>query len=443
MSGTTLETAEGNMTTDLNPVDLITAKRDGKRLDRTEIAWFLERYAAGDGVSDAQAAAMAMAIFFRGLDGPELADWTEAMIRSGTRLDLSGIAQPTVDKHSTGGVGDKISLVLVPLVAACGAAVPQLSGRGLGHTGGTLDKMEAIPGWRAELTPDELRAQLQTVGGVIAGASQDLAPADRRLYALRDVTATVDSIPLIASSIMSKKIAEGCQALVLDVKAGSGAFMTDPGRAKQLGLTMVELGRAYGVKTSALITAMDNILGRTAGNSLEVQEALDVLAGEGPADVVELTVALATEMLRLVEIDADPAAILKSGQALEVFDRMVSCQGGDLSRGLPVAAHRATVESPRTGFVSGLEARSIGIAAWRLGAGRAAKDDPVSLTAGVRCLAGIGDRIEAGEPVFQLHGDDPDIVESVRPLVERALDVTDDAPRPRPLVLDRIVDAAG
>ncbi len=423
---------------ELNAVDLIAAKRDGGRLAQDQIAWFLSHYARGERVSDAQAAAMAMAIFFQGFDDRELADWTAAMIESGITLDLGGLDRPTVDKHSTGGVGDKISLILVPLVAACGAAVPQLSGRGLGHTGGTLDKMESIAGWRGELTPAELRDQLRSVGGVIAGASSDLAPADRKLYALRDVTATVESIPLIASSIMSKKIAEGCEALVLDVKTGSGAFMTDPARARELAATMVGLGEAYGVRTSALITDMNNLLGRTAGNGLEVVEAIDVLSGGGPDDVIELTVALATEMLRLAGVDADPAAVLRSGQALDVFERIVVAQGGDLGAGLPVAEHQVTVSAKKAGFVTGLEARAIGVAAWRLGAGRARKEDPVSPTAGVRCLVEIGDNVETGQPIFELHGDDLDTVAATRPLVDRALAIGDDPPPPRPMVLETI-----
>ncbi len=426
------------METELNAAEIIAAKRDGERLHRTQIAWFLEHYAVGDLVSDEQAAAMAMAVFFRGLDGRELADWTEAMIESGVKLDLSDLGRPTVDKHSTGGVGDKISLILVPLVAACGAAVPQISGRGLGHTGGTLDKMEAIPGWRADRTLDELRSQLRTVGGVIAGASKDLAPADRKLYALRDVTATIESIPLIASSIMSKKLAGGCESLVLDVKTGSGAFMTDPDQARELAATMVGLGKAYGVRTSALITDMNNILGRTAGNGLEVQEAIDVLGGGGPDDVVEVTLALATEMLRLAGIDADPGSVLKSGAALETFDQIVSAQGGDLSAGLPTADERAVVAAPAAGFVAGLEARGLGVAAWRLGAGRARKEDRVSHTAGVRCLVEIGDRVEVGQPVVELHGDDRATIEQTAPMVEAALILDRDPPPARTLVLDTL-----
>ncbi len=390
----------------MTPLEVIVTKRDGGSLTAEQIDWFISRYAAGDAVADEQAAALAMAIFFNGMTPDELSRWTSAMIDSGTRLDLSGLDRPAVDKHSTGGVGDKISLILVPLVAACGAAVPQLSGRGLGHTGGTLDKLEAIPGWRAELSPEQMIDQLNTIGGVIAGASADLAPADRKLYALRDITGTIESIPLIASSIMSKKIAEGTGSLVLDVKVGSGAFMASKADAVMLAETMVGLGRDHGVTTSALITGMDDVLGRAAGNALEVAEALEVLAGGGPPDVVELTLALAEEMLRLVGIDADPAAMLGSGEASEVFHRMITAQGGDLSAGLPQASHRRRITATVDGHLQGIEARAVGVAAWRLGAGRTRKTDDVSPTAGVLCLAAIGDRVSAGQPLFELHTED-------------------------------------
>ncbi|MFT7598036.1 MAG: thymidine phosphorylase [Acidimicrobiales bacterium] len=426
------------MADNLNPVDIIRAKRDGHRLTRKQIDWFIGRYAADDGVAEEQAAAMAMAIFFQGLDNDELLDWTNAMIASGSRLDLNSIKRPKVDKHSTGGVGDKISLVLVPLVAACGAAVPQLSGRGLGHTGGTLDKMESIPGWKADVTMAELRSKLEYIGGVITGASADLAPADRKLYALRDITATVESIPLIASSIMSKKIAEGTDALVLDVKTGSGAFMSDPFQARRLAQAMVDIGQAHGVRTRALVTSMDNLLGMTAGNSLEVQESLDVLAGTGPADVRELTLALANEMLALVGITKDPASVLDSGQALEVFHRMVRAQGGTLEHGLPSATHRSFIRATRPGFIVALEARAIGVAAWQLGAGRAQSDDPVSATAGVRSLVTVGQRVAAGDQLLELHADNRDRLEMAHVMAEQAIQIADspiDHPR---LILERI-----
>ena len=317
-------------------VDLIRSKRDGRGLSDDEVRWLIAAYVRGE-VADEQMSALLMAIFFRGLDPGELRAWTAAMIASGERLDLSSVGRPTVDKHSTGGVGDKVSLVLAPLVAACGAAVPQLSGRGLGHTGGTLDKLEAIPGWRAALSPDEMTAALRRVGCVICAAGPGLAPADRKLYALRDVTGTVESIPLIASSIMSKKIAEGTSALVLDVKVGSGAFMTRIDDARELARTMVMLGEEQGVRTSALLTGMDVPLGRAVGNALEVEESVAVLRGEGPADLVEVTLALAREMLRLAGIDADPAAALADGRALERYRAMIAEQGGDPDAPLPRA----------------------------------------------------------------------------------------------------------
>ncbi|HEY2998192.1 MAG TPA: thymidine phosphorylase, partial [Acidimicrobiales bacterium] len=312
------------MATDI--LDVIRTKRDGGTLDDEQVRFFIEGYTAGT-VADEQAAALCMAILLRDMAPAELASWTRAMIDSGERLDLSGVGRPTVDKHSTGGVGDKVSLVLAPLVAACGAAVPQLSGRGLGHTGGTLDKLEAIPGWRATLTTDEVVAQLQTVGAVICAASDTLCPADRKLYALRDVTATVEAIPLIASSIMAKKIAEGTDALVLDVKVGAGAFLPEHERARQLAETMVELGQAHGVRTVALITDMNAPLGRAAGNGLEVAESVEVLRGGGPPDLVGVTLALAREMLALAGLAADPAEALADGRALAVWDAMVRAQG--------------------------------------------------------------------------------------------------------------------
>jgi thymidine phosphorylase len=405
----------------VNAVDVILAKRDGQALTDDAIRWFIGTYARGDGaIADEQASALLMAIFFRGMDGRELATWTDAMIASGERLDLGGLGRPTVDKHSTGGVGDKTSLILCPLLAAAGAAVPQLSGRGLGHTGGTLDKMEAIPGWRAQLTNDELREQLRTVGAVIAAAGAGLAPADRRLYALRDVTGTVESIPLIASSIMSKKIAEGTDALVLDVKVGSGAFMTDLGRARQLAETMVGLGTANGVRTTAVLTRMDTPLGRTAGNGLEVTESVDVLRGGGPADLVEVTLVLAREMAALVGLP-DPAGHLHDGTALAAWDAMVRAQGGDPDAALATASHVETVDATASGFVTRLEARGVGVAAWRLGAGRARKEDPVSAAAGVVCLVREGEPVVAGQPVLELHTDDPGRIAAARAALAEAI----------------------
>ena len=422
----------------MDAVEIIRTKRDGRRLSDEQIEWFIGRYAEGGEIADEQAAALAMAIFFNGMEPDELATWTRAMVDSGRTLDLSGVGRPTVDKHSTGGVGDKVSLVLVPLVAACGAAVPQLSGRGLGHTGGTLDKMESIPGWCATLEPDAMVEVLRTVGGVIAGATADLAPADRRLYALRDVTSTVDSIPLIASSIMSKKIAEGTDALVLDVKVGSGAFLPDVDRARELARTMVGLGERNGVRTVALLTAMHTVLGRTAGNALEVAESVEVLDGGGPADLVEVTLALAREMLELVGLDADPAEVLASGRARAVWDDMVRAQGGDPEAVLPVAPHVETVDAEVSGVLGRLDCRSVGIAVWRLGAGRARKEDPVSPSAGIVCLVKPGDPVEAGQPVLELHAEDPSRFAAAREALQDALEVSDEPPTPKPLVVDRI-----
>jgi len=422
----------------VDTVEIIRAKRDGHRLTDDQITWFIDNYARGGVIADEQAAALAMAIFFRGMQSDELATWTRAMVDSGSRLDLSGVGRPTVDKHSTGGVGDKVSLILVPLVAACGAAVPQLSGRGLGHTGGTLDKMEAIPGWRASLGVDEMVDQMRQVGGVIAGATGDISPADRRLYALRDVTATVDSIPLIASSIMSKKIAEGTDSLVLDVKVGSGAFLPEVDRARELARTMVGLGESNGVRTVALLTAMHTVLGRTAGNALEVVEALEVLEGGGPVDLVEVTLALADEMVALAGLDADPAAVLASGRPREVFGEMVAAQGGDLSADLPVAPHVEVVTVDEAGWLGRLDCLSVGIAAWRLGAGRARKEDAVSPSAGVVCLAKPGDAVQAGQPVLELHAEEPALFDAAREALRDAIDVVDEAPVPQPLIVDRI-----
>jgi thymidine phosphorylase len=418
-------------------IDLIRAKRDGGRLPAADIRWLIASYTAG-AIADEQMAALLMAIYFRGLDTGELMAWTDAMISSGERLDLGGLAAPTVDKHSTGGVGDKVSLILAPLVASCGAAVPQLSGRGLGHTGGTLDKLESIPGWRASLTNAEIATVLAATGCVICAAGDGLAPADRRLYALRDVTGTVESIPLIASSIMSKKIAEGTGSLVLDVKVGSGAFMPDLAVARQLALTMVELGDAYGVHTSALLTRMDTPLGRAVGNAVEVQEAVAALRGQGPADLVEVTLALAAEMLRLAGLGADPAAALAGGRALERFRAMIAAQGGDPDAPLPSARHAEMVTADADGRLQVLDARAVGVAAWRLGAGRARKEDPVSAAAGIICLAKPGDAVVAGQPVLELRSDDAGSFDRAREALAGAIRIGAHAPEPVDLVLDRI-----
>ncbi len=422
----------------VNMIDVILTKRDGGTLSDEQIDWVVDAYTRG-AVADEQMAALAMAILLRGMAPEEVARWTAAMIASGERLDLSTVQRPTADKHSTGGVGDKITLPLTPLVAACGAAVPQLSGRGLGHTGGTLDKLESIPGFRSRLSNTEFLRQLREVGGVICAAGEGLAPADRKLYALRDVTGTVESIPLIASSIMSKKIAEGTASLVLDVKVGSGAFMKDVDRARELARTMVDLGAAHGVRTVALLTDMSTPLGLAVGNAVEVAEAVEVLAGGGPGDVVELTLALAREMLGLAGLpDADPRAALEDGRAMDTWRALVGAQGGDPDAPLPRAAESEVVRSTVDGHVSTVDAYRIGVAAWRLGAGRARKEDPVSAAAGVLLHRKPGDRVAPGDPLYELRTDDAGRIDAARTAADGAVVVTDTVPEPRPLVLERI-----
>jgi thymidine phosphorylase len=415
-------------------VDVIRTKRDGGDLSDDQIDWVLAAYTRGE-VADEQMSALAMAVFLNGLTAEETARWTQAMIDSGERLSWP---VATVDKHSTGGVGDKITLPLAPLVAACGVAVPQLSGRGLGHTGGTLDKLESIPGWRASLTSDEIRDQLLSVGAVICAPTSGLAPADRKLYALRDVTGTVECVPLIASSIMSKKIAEGAGALVLDVKVGSGAFMKSLPDARELAAALVSLGVAHGQRVSALLTDMSVPLGRAVGNAVEVAEAVEVLRGGGPADVVELTVALATEMLSLAGVSADPAEVLASGAAYETWCRMIAAQGGDPAAALPSPGHVHVVTAPRDGVLARLDALGVGVAAWRLGAGRARKEDAVQAAAGVLCHAKPGDVVEAGAPLLELHTDTPDAVPGALAALTDAYEIADEAPPARPLVLETI-----
>lgn len=418
---------------------VIIAKRDGEALPDDAIAWFIDAYTRGE-VADEQAAALCMAVFLNGLDGRELSRWTEAMIDSGRRFELpAGPGQrPLVDKHSTGGVGDKISLILCPLLAACGAAVPQVSGRGLGHTGGTLDKMASIPGWRPDLGAERLVEALDQVGAVITSASAELAPADAKLYALRDITGTVASIPLIASSIMSKKIASGTTALVLDVKVGRGAFMTEVGAARELAETMVGIGHRAGVKTVALLTRMDEPLGRAVGNSLEVDESIDVLRGAGPDDVARVTLALAREMLALTGLDADPAQVLASGRAMESFEAMVVFQGGDLAADRPRASHHQVVRAPASGFVQHLDALAVGQAAVRLGAGRARKEDPVDHGAGIECLAKVGDRVEEGQPVLLLHAEHAARFAAADPVLEGAITVGPDQPPAADPIIERV-----
>jgi thymidine phosphorylase len=418
-------------------IDLIRAKRDGSTLDSEAISWLVGAYAR-DEVPDEQMAALLMAIYFRGLEAPELHALTKAIIESGERLDLAGAGRPTVDKHSTGGVGDKVSLVLAPLVACCGAAVPQLSGRGLGHTGGTLDKLESIAGFRSELSPSEMLAVLGGVGCVISAAGPGLAPADRRLYALRDVTGTVESIPLIASSIMSKKIAEGTSALVLDVKVGSGAFMVEEADARRLAETMVSLGTEAGVRTSALLTRMDEPLGNKVGNALEVAESLETLRGNGPADLVEVTLALAEEMLALVGLDSDPAVVLQSGQALLRFQEMVEAQGGDPDAPLPRAEHVELVRSESSGYLCRLDARAVGVAAWRLGAGRARKQDRVNPAAGIVCPVSRGEPVERGQVLLELHTDEREKLTRAKESLIGAIEIGPEPPARQPMVLEVI-----
>ncbi len=424
----------------MDAISVIRTKRDRGELTNSQIDWVVDAYTRGE-VADEQMSALAMAILLNGMTSAEINRWTDAMIASGERMDFSGLSRPTADKHSTGGVGDKITLPLAPLVAACGVAVPQLSGRGLGHTGGTLDKLEAIPGWRALLSNDEMLAVLESVGAVVCAAGDGLAPADKKLYALRDVTGTVEAIPLIASSIMSKKIAEGTGALVLDVKVGTGAFMKELADARELARTMVRLGVDHGVKTVALLTDMSTPLGLTAGNALEVRESVEVLAGGGPADVVELTLALAREMLAAAgAADRDPAEALKNGSAMDAWRRMIAAQGGDPDAPLPTARETHVVAAGTSGVLTRLDAYGVGVAAWRLGAGRARKEEAVQAGAGVEIHAKPGDTVAQGQPLLTLHTDTPERFDYALEAVADAYDIA--APgtgfTPTPIVIDRI-----
>ena len=421
----------------MDVISVIRAKRDGRPLSPEQIDWVIDAYTRG-AVADEQMSALAMAILLNGMDRAEIARWTAAMIDSGERMDFSALPRPTADKHSTGGVGDKITLPLAPLVAACGAAVPQLSGRGLGHTGGTLDKLESIPGWRALLSNSELMDVLGDVGAVICAAGDGLAPADKKLYALRDVTGTVEAIPLIASSIMSKKIAEGTGSLVLDVKVGSGAFMKNIEDARELASTMVGLGIDHGVRTVALLTNMSTPLGLTAGNALEVRESVEVLAGGGPSDVVELTLALAREMLDAAGLpDADPAKALADGTAMDHWRRMIASQGGDPDAKLPVAREQHQVTATASGRLSRLDAYAVGVAAWRLGAGRARKEDPVQAGAGVELHAKPGDEVTAGQPLLTLHTDTPETFDYALAALDDAVEIGGEAQKDQ-LILGRV-----
>ncbi|MGW3038768.1 thymidine phosphorylase [Kitasatospora sp. NPDC001159] len=424
----------------MDAISVIRTKRDRGELSDAQIDWVIDAYTRGE-VADEQMSALAMAILLNGMQPREISRWTDAMIRSGVRMDFSSLPLPTSDKHSTGGVGDKITLPLAPLVAACGAAVPQLSGRGLGHTGGTLDKLESIPGWRALLSNDEMMDVLRDAGAVICAAGDGLAPADKKLYALRDVTGTVEAIPLIASSIMSKKIAEGTGALVLDVKVGSGAFMKNLDDARELARTMVGLGTTAGVNTVALLTDMSTPLGLTAGNALEVRESVEVLAGGGPADVVELTLALAREMLAAAGVHGkDPADALRDGSAMDHWRRMIAAQGGDVDAPLPVAREQHVIPAPASGVLTELDAYAVGVCAWRLGAGRARKEDPVQAGAGVEMHAKPGDTVVAGQPLLTLHTDTPERYDYAIAALEGGIGVSPagTAFTPNPIVLDRI-----
>ena len=423
---------------EFSAVELIIKKRERAELSTAEIAWLVQNYTSGK-VADEQMSSMAMAILLNGMNRREIRDLTMEMVRSGERLDFSSLSVPTADKHSTGGVGDKITLPLAPLVAVFGVAVPQLSGRGLGHTGGTLDKLESIPGWRANLSNDEMHRQLAEVGAVICAAGSGLAPADKKLYALRDVTGTVEAIPLIASSIMSKKIAEGTGSLVLDVKVGSGAFMKTLERARELAETLVDLGNDAGVNTSALLTDMSTPLGLKIGNALEVEESVEVLAGGGPADVVDLTVAMASEMLRLAgKPDVDVAAALRDGRAMDKWRAMISAQGGDPAAKLPVARETHLVRAEASGVISKMDALSLGVASWRLGAGRERKEDAVQFGAGITLHAQVGQRIEAGAPLLTLHTDEPQRFERAMESLAGAISIDDSTPSERKIVLERI-----
>ena len=422
-------------------VEVISAKRDKHELSDAHIDWIIDAYTRGV-VADEQMSALLMAILLNGMNSREISRWTDAMIKSGERMNWSALSRPTVDKHSTGGVGDKITLPLAPLVAACGGAVPQLSGRGLGHTGGTLDKLESIPGWRASLSNEEMLKVLQDVGAVICAAGAGLAPADKKLYALRDVTATVQAIPLIASSIMSKKIAEGTSALILDVKTGSGAFMSDPKDARELAQTMVDLGKRAGVETRALVTAMDVPLGLTAGNALEVRESVEVLAGGGPADIVELTLILAREMLDAAKITPlmDPADALKNGAAMDIWRRMISAQGGDPDGKLPTAKESHQLVAPKSGVLTRMDAMDVAIAAWRLGAGRSFQGEKLQLGAGIEMHVKPGDAIQAGQPIYTLHTDEPARFDRALEALHSSFTIgsTSDPIHRLPLIIERI-----
>ncbi len=430
---------------------LIQRKRNGGTLEPGEWRALIERYVAG-GVPDYQVSALLMAVYFRGLEPPELAGLTDAMIASGDRLRFDGIDRAVVDKHSTGGVGDKVSLLLAPLVASCGVAVPMMSGRGLGHTGGTLDKLEAIAGFRTGLGLREAEAQVRRLGCAMLGQTDEIAPADKRLYALRDVTATVESIPLISASIMSKKLAEGLDALVLDVKTGSGAFLPERDRAIELARTMIALGEARGCRVVALLTAMDRPLGRACGNALEVEESIHGLAGEGPPDLMEVTYALGVEMLLVAGVDTDRAAArerleksVRSGRALETLARIIEAQGGSPKvvedpGVLPQANAVEVFAAPAGGLVERVEPRAIGEAIVAMGGGRRVVTDSVDPSVGFVITVKPGDRIERGQPIASVFARDPAGIALGMDALRRAI-VVGDRPEPLALVSHRITAA--
>ncbi|HEX9978746.1 MAG TPA: thymidine phosphorylase [Acidimicrobiia bacterium] len=429
----------------MNAVELIERKRDGGALTTDEIAWLISEYTA-DRIPDYQMSAMLMAVFLKGLDQDELGAWTAVMLHSGEVLDFSDVGAPVIDKHSTGGVGDKVSIPLAPMVAACGVAIPMLSGRGLGHTGGTLDKLETIPGFRTDLDPTEFGRLLRRHGLVLAGASEGIAPADRRIYALRDATGTVPSIPLIASSIMSKKLAEGIDGLVLDVKVGRGAFKRELDDARTLARTMVNIGTAYGITAVAFITDMNQPLGREVGNASEVVESIAVLKGGGPADLVEIVFLLGAEMLVLGGVAANAevardrlAAAVSSGAALEKFVEVIGAQGGDPrvvedTSLFPAAAGEHVITAPRAGVVTRCDALDLGVAAMRLGAGRATKEDAIDPGVGITVEAKVGVQVEAGDALARLHFDDAGRLAEATALAERAFEIGD-GPAKSPLLL--------
>ncbi len=421
----------------MNALEVISRKRDGGEHPSEEIDWLLGAYLLGD-VPDYQMAAWLMAVCIRGMTRIETLALTQAMVRSGEVLDLGAIEGIKVDKHSTGGVGDKVTLIAAPLAAACGVKVPKLSGRALAHTGGTLDKLESVPGLTVDLDPARFIKQVSEVGIAIAAQSPHMVPADKALYALRDVTATVPSIPLIASSVMSKKIAAGADAIVLDVKFGRGAFMRDVPSAESLSKEMVQLGEGAGRHTVALVTAMDNPLGRSIGNALEVQEALDALAGKGDAELIEVSLTVAREMCKLAEIDKDPADAVKSGAGRAMFVRMLEAQGGNLDAGLPVAPVQIVLAAPGDGYVESIDALAVGLASLDLGAGRHKKEDKVDPAAGLVIQAQVGTHVAAGDPLVVVHARSADLAEKVKPRLLQAWKlVAHEVQRP-PHVLARV-----